>query len=75
MNGQAIAARSAAVASLIEAHKDEFGTALADERKKRGLAEVAGGESTKKLEDRLAKIKEREAKVMAELEKRGVKQS
>lgn len=72
MNGQAIAARSEAVKILISKHSDEWTKLLAEERTKRGLSATAGGESTKALEDRAAKLRAKLEKAEQELKERGV---
>lgn len=72
MNGQAIAARSEAVKSLIAKYPEEYAEILKAERLKRGLSAVGGGESTKALEERRAKLLEKLKKAEAELTERGV---
>lgn len=72
MNGKAISARSEAVKRLVEAHAEEFGTLLVEERTSRGLAPESGGESTRELEERLRKYEEKAAKMKETLAARGV---
>jgi hypothetical protein len=72
MNGKAIAARSEAVKKLTEKYPDEFGQLLREERVNRGLSPESGGESNRELLARLTKAREREAKILATLQARGV---
>lgn len=71
-NGQAISAQADAVKALKEAHSEEFGELLRAARVSRGLSAEAGGESTAKLEARLAKQLEKAEKLKEELAQRGV---
>jgi hypothetical protein len=71
-NGQAIAARSEAVKSLIAAHADEFAKILGAERTKRGLSEMPGGESVASTEEKMARALVRQREAEAEFAQRGV---
>lgn len=61
-----LAARQAAVASLIEKHKDEFDKTLRKERTERGLPAEADGNKRVPIEDKIARAKKRLADLEAE---------
>lgn len=71
-NGLAIQANADAVTKLKEAHAEEFGGYLREARTARGLSAEAGGESTKKIEARLAAQMAKVEKLKEQLAQRGV---
>lgn len=72
-NGLAISAQADAVKALKENHADEFGELLRAARIAKGLSAEAGGESTAKLEARLAKQLAKAEEIKEQLAQRGVK--
>lgn len=72
LNGLAISANADAVKKLKENHSEEFGALLREARVALGLAAEAGGESTKKIQDRYNRQMEKLQKLQEELAQRGV---